>query len=416
MFGFLSQMLAVFVSLTPFGVCHIGSQEQTVGAEIIHAAKSQLAQESPKPDPLQSKITSLIKKLAVFGGGEESEIAVKELLKIHKANPQAIAGPQINSQIREMRAAKIGMTLGNSHLGDAALSREADRGYNFGGRYKDAIELANTIEDQSGVKVWDYAFREAVAGNTRPHAIHVIELVKAAKGRGLDEVRRTMDRYIEKAQDPKISTENFFMQHGQTNFEIYHEMFHEYGALEDVERLRRYAKVHEVRKHRQQADQAYLDALFVEHRLWARQTGFHLGTKNEEKAVAQLREFRDAIKQGKYEPFEREERRLDPEGLFLDSLMSVQSALGFTAVDEFEVDVLDSFKNSDNHVNLKIEFLATQEVLKRKAGVSGNSRAINLLDEFDKGEIEIERDSLDWGKQAQKKVQELKALRNIQIQ
>ncbi len=404
MFVVLSIVVTSFWLSPSAEPCSALKQNQLVDSSAITAAEAALRQ---KEIDLQKQINELTRKLRGFGWGEESEQAIRELLKIQKQNKHSITGPQIPPDVRKWRAAKIGMTLGNSHIGDAAQLRGDDRQYEFEKRYKDALELANLIEDQTQEDVWRYAVLEAVGGNTRPHAFHVLSLVKSAKGRGIDEVRRLMDLYTEKAQDPKYQTDKFFLPHGENNFGIFHGLLLTHGNEEDVLRLRRYAKVHEVRKQQELAREAQIDALYLHHRLWVERTSKHLTSRDAQSAVAELRSFESEIKKGTYQHFESD-RTLDPEGLFLEALIGTQSALGFEPLKEFEDGIINSLKTSDDHVRLKIEFLAAQETLKRKQSVTHNARALNVLLEFEKGKIESSEDSLDWGKNTHQKLRELR--------
>jgi hypothetical protein len=404
MFVVLSIVVTSFWLSPSAEPCSALQQNQLVDSSAITAAEAALRQ---KEIDLQKQINELTRKLRGFGWGEESEQAIRELLKIQKQNKHSITGPQIPPDVRKWRAAKIGMTLGNSHIGDAAQLRGDDRQYEFEKRYKDALELANLIEDQTQEDVWRYAVLEAVGGNTRPHAFHVLSLVKSAKGRGIDEVRRLMDLYTEKAQDPKYQTDKFFLPHGENNFGIFHGLLLTHGNEEDVLRLRRYAKVHEVRKQQELAREAQIDALYLHHRLWVERTSKHLTSRDAQSAVAELRNFQNEIQKGTYEHFESDPR-LDPEGLFLKALISTQSALGFEPLKEFEDDIINSFETSEDHFSLKIEFLATQETLKRNKASTPNARSLNLLLNYEKGEIESSEGAINYGRNGHKKLRELR--------
>jgi hypothetical protein len=406
MFALLSMVMTSYWLSPMAEPCSTLPQTQLVDSSAISAAE---AATRKKEIDLQKQINELTRQLGGFGRGEESEKAIRELLKIQKQNKYSIAGPQIPPDVRKWRAAKIGMTLGNSHMGDAAQLRGEDRQYEFEKRYKDALELANSIEDETQENVWQYVFLEAVGGNTRPHAFHVLSLVKAANGRGIDEVRRVMDLYIEKAQDPKYRTDKFFLPHGENNFGIFHGLLLTHGKDEDVERLRKYAKVHEVRKQQELAREARIDALYLHHRLWVARASKHLTSRDTQSAVAELRSFQNEIKKGTYEPFESDPK-LDPEGLFLNALINTQSVLGFEPLKEFEDDIINSFETSEDHISLKIEFLATQETLKRKKSSTPNARSLNLLLNYEKGEIESSEGAINYGRNAQKKLRELRQL------
>jgi len=404
-------MLVVF-SVFWVGLIEPSCWTTSFDASIFTQVESKLPLTTRKSDPLQKRIHFLIKDLDAYGAGAEAEKAISELLKIQKENPNAIAGPQISYKVREERGRKIGRALGNSHMGDAALSRRDDPEYKFALRYKDAMELASLIEDQTGQRVWYFAIEEAIHGNSRPHALHVLELVKSSSGRGIEFVRRAMDEFIISYRDPSISDEKHFLPFGQTNFEIFHGLLLKHGNEGDVDRLRLYASIQSARKNQREADRAMLDALLIQHRLWSTEMKDRLKARDLSGSLKELRYLDQQIKAGKYQALE-EDAQFDPEGIFLEALINLQLAFSYQSVQEFEDDVIDSIDKSKDHIGLKIEFLALQEILKRKANEEGNVRALNVIDAFEGGKIKRDRSAIDWSKDVGRKLRMLRELRGM---
>ncbi len=378
------------------------------------------AQKAQAEADLQEDIDFAVSKLGNFNNPEASEKYIGELLKVHEANPQSIAGPQIDAEKRRERLQKIGKVLGNSRMGDARLRFGEDAEYKFEQRYKEAMELANALEDQTGESVWDYAFFEAIAGNTRTHFYHVMQMTEHSKGRGLNEIRRMMDEVIRKSEGTPDSELKYSRHLAGTNMRVAIHHLTVYGVKEDVDHLARYSQAAKKLELKEAAVQGAFDSLVLSHRLWAAELALHLKNQDRAASIESLKSLRTRILNGDYRPLEKSVA-LNPNKIFLESLLRAQSVFGFEGFEIFESSVISNLRSSDDNLGLMLEFLARQEVLKIKANQAPNNQAVKEIDDYHRRYWKVSRKggrraltpTMTWNGQAGEMIRELDQLRGL---